>query len=80
MKKITIRVNGNEIPALHGQTLAAAMLNAGVQDFRPEEPERPRLPFCAMGVCMECTATVDGRPAQRTCLVMCEDGMEVELV
>lgn len=76
---MTILVNGKAIKAKPNQTLAAAMLNADITDFRPEERDRPRLPFCAMGVCMECTATVNGQPGQRTCMVMCEDGMEVEL-
>lgn len=69
---MTIRVNGKAIACEEGQSVAAALMNEGLTEFRPG-----RLPYCGMGICMECTATINGRPGQRTCLVMCEDGMEV---
>jgi hypothetical protein len=30
-----------------------------------------------MGICMECRVTVDGVPHQRSCLLLCDAGMEV---
>jgi sarcosine oxidase subunit alpha len=36
-----------------------------------------RAPLCGMGICFECRATVDGVPHQRTCLLMCREGMEI---
>jgi sarcosine oxidase subunit alpha len=36
-----------------------------------------RAPFCGMGICMECRATVNGRQHQRTCQLACAPGMEV---
>ncbi len=37
--------------------------------FRTSVTGEPRAPLCGMGVCMECRATVDGVPHQRTCQV-----------
>jgi sarcosine oxidase subunit alpha len=31
-----------------------------------------------MGICFECRAVVDGIQQQRTCQILCRDGMTVE--
>jgi predicted molibdopterin-dependent oxidoreductase YjgC len=31
--------------------------------------------FCGIGACFDCLLTIDGRPAQRACLVPVRDGM-----
>jgi hypothetical protein len=31
-----------------------------------------------MGICMECRATINGQPFCRTCLIPCEQGMEIQ--
>jgi len=64
---IHFTVDGREVAAESGQTIAAALLAAG---------ERPRL-FCAIGVCFDCAVTVNGVPAQRACLLLPRDGDEV---
>jgi hypothetical protein len=38
----------------------------------------PRQPYCMMGVCFECLATVDGRPNRQLCLETVREGMVVE--
>lgn len=73
-----IRVDGCQVPALKGQTVAAALHAAGIIAWRhnPVTGER-RGAFCGMGVCFECEVTIDGRPHQRACLVHVDEGMTV---
>jgi predicted molibdopterin-dependent oxidoreductase YjgC len=65
-----MQVDGREIEALPGQTVAAALWQAGVVSWRRTRGEgRPRGVFCGIGVCFDCLVTVNGRPNQRACLV-----------
>jgi hypothetical protein len=58
--------------------VAAALTAAGVRAWRTtRRQERPRGLFCGIGVCFDCLLTIDGRPAQRACLVPVRDGMIV---
>jgi sarcosine oxidase subunit alpha len=34
--------------------------------------------MCGMGICFECRAIVDGIAHQRTCQLICREGMRVE--
>ena len=69
--------NGKDIQAPEGSTVAAALLGAGVTHFLTSVTGEPRAPLCAMGVCMECALTIDGRPQQLACQTLCRPGMEV---
>lgn len=69
---------GEEIHAAPGDTLAAALLAAGVDVFRATPVSAaPRAPFCMMGACFECLVNVDGRPAVQACMTEVRDGMAV---
>jgi predicted molibdopterin-dependent oxidoreductase YjgC len=71
----TISVDGRDVPAAPGATVAAAMLNAGITNFRTSVSGEPRGPVCGMGICFECRVTVNGAPNQRACLIACEPDM-----
>ena len=69
--------DGKPIDAFTGETVASALLAAGVRSFRASpRGGSPRTTLCWMGICQECTVVVDGirRPACRTEL---HYGMEV---
>jgi hypothetical protein len=71
----TIEFDGREIPALPGQSIAAALWAEGILAWRTTRVNgRPRGAFCGIGVCFDCLATVNGRPNQRTCLLPAEPG------
>lgn len=70
-------IDGRPVEAAAGTSLAAALLNAGVPGVRTSPRGEARGPWCGMGVCFECRATVDGRPEVRTCMIAVKDGMEV---
>ena len=71
----TVTLDGREITALPGQTVAAALWAAGVTSWRATRGAgRPRGVFCGIGVCFDCLVTVNGRPNQRACLVPARSG------
>jgi predicted molibdopterin-dependent oxidoreductase YjgC len=73
-----IIVNGLEVVARSGETLAAALLAAGFSALQRSSSGEPRGLFCGMGVCYGCLITVNGQPLQRACLTHVEAGMQVE--
>jgi sarcosine oxidase subunit alpha len=78
-RPIKIQVDGKPIEAYEGETVAAAMLAAGILTFRLSRKNRePRGLYCGMGVCFECLVTVDGMHAVQACLTPVVDGMQIE--
>jgi len=69
--------DGQPVTAFAGETLAAALLAAGVPAFGTTRLDAPRLPFCNMGTCFDCAVCVDGRPLVRACLTDVREGMTV---
>jgi len=78
-RPVKINVDGMPIDAYEGETIASALLSAGIRTFRLSPKQRtPRGVFCGMGVCYDCLVTVDGMHAVRACLTPVADGMQVE--
>ena len=76
MTDCLITYAGRTVHARAGQSVAAALIEAGVRSWRvTRQEERPRGVFCGIGVCFDCLLTIDGQPAQRACLVQVRDGM-----
>ena len=75
--QVTLSVNGKPVCVPAGTLVAAAVAQAGVSSFRRSVLHEPRGPLCGMGVCFECLVTINGQPYRRSCLTLCEDGMEV---
>jgi len=74
---VTISVNGKKVSVPPGTILAAAVAQAGVSSFHSSVHGEPRSPLCGMGVCFECSVTINGQAHSRSCLTLCEEGMEV---
>ncbi|MEV1333376.1 (2Fe-2S)-binding protein [Micromonospora costi] len=69
---------GVPVPAEPGQSVAAALIAAGIPAWRTtRRGGRPRGVFCGIGICFDCLITVDGVPDQRACLVAAADGMRL---
>ena len=76
---VAITVDGKPIRARVGDTVAVALLAAGIDHCRTTPVTgAPRAPYCLMGVCFECLVTVDGVGSRQGCLVPVRDGMAVE--
>ncbi|WP_442487421.1 (2Fe-2S)-binding protein [Halomonas litopenaei] len=75
---VTFHFGESTIPARKGETVAAALLAAGVCICRSTPmTESPRAPYCMMGVCFECLMEIDGVPNVQACQVQVRDGMQV---
>ena len=74
--RVRLLVNDVAIAVAQGTTVASAILIACIPTRRSVTGE-PRGPLCGMGICFECRATIDGSPHQRSCQVLCAEGMEV---
>jgi sarcosine oxidase subunit alpha len=76
---VSLKVDSRPIEARAGDTVAAALMAAGLDRFRTTPVnEAPRAPYCMMGVCFDCLVTIDGVGSRQACLVPVRDGMAVE--
>jgi sarcosine oxidase subunit alpha len=77
IKQVQITVNGKSLRVPSGTVVAAAIAQAGISAFRRSVLGHPRGPLCGMGICMECRVKINGQQNCRSCLTLCEEGMEV---
>lgn len=78
-RDIQIRVDGRPLPCRAGMTVAAALLQNGIYQFRTSPSAGgARGPFCMMGACQECAIMIDGR-IQRACQTLVREDMGVTL-
>jgi NADPH-dependent 2,4-dienoyl-CoA reductase/sulfur reductase-like enzyme len=75
---VVIQVNGKSVACRPGDTVAAALTDAGELGCRELADGSARGVFCGMGVCRDCLVTVDGIPGSRACLTPVRDGMRVD--
>jgi sarcosine oxidase subunit alpha len=76
---VTLTVDGRPVAARTGDTVAAALLAAGIDHCRTTPVSgSPRAPYCLMGVCFECLVTIDGVGSRQGCLAPVRDGMRIE--
>jgi hypothetical protein len=77
---VDVIVDGKTLRLPEGEMLAAALLAAGTLTFGTSiNAGEPRGPYCLMGTCFQCAATVDGQPHTRTCRVAVRAGLRVTL-
>ena len=78
-KRVDIFYQGKAIPAFEGDTVASALLAAGIDTFsRSFKYHRRRSVSCMSGQCSRCTMNVDGRMHIKTCQTTVKAGMSVE--
>lgn len=73
---VRLTVNGRALTVPAGATVAVALAIAGAP-CRTSVSGEPRAALCAMGICLECRAMIDGMLHQRSCQIVCRAGMEV---
>lgn len=77
--QVTFTFNATPITASAGDSVAAALLAAGIRVCRTTPVSgAPRGPYCMMGVCFECLVRIDGVGNRQGCLVPVREGMMVE--
>lgn len=69
---------GRVLKAAPGDSVAAALLAAGIVDFRNTTVTgTARGPFCMMGACYDCLVEIDGTPNCQACMVEVTQGLDV---
>ncbi|MEM8853361.1 MAG: FAD-dependent oxidoreductase [Pseudomonadota bacterium] len=74
----TFLFDDRTIHARPGQSVAAALIEAGERGFRTTPKGAERSLFCGMGVCQDCLVEVDGIPNRRACMESPREGMVVK--
>ena len=74
---VHIRYEGRTLACAPGDSVAAALIDAGEYVCREAADGTPRGVFCGMGICQECLVVVDGRPGERACMTTVQEGMVV---
>lgn len=78
MNPVVFTFDGRPVRATEGQTVGAALWDAGVRAWRTTRGAgSPRGLFCGIGICFDCLVTIDGVPNQRACLVPARSGLTV---
>lgn len=73
---IQVTIDQKPMTVAAGSTVAVAITLAGL-NCRTSVTGEPRGPLCAMGICFECRATVNGVAHSRTCQLLCEPAMDI---
>lgn len=77
---VSFSFNGAPVAAFAGETLAAALLAAGIRALGHSRADlSARGMFCAMGVCQECAVLVDETVVE-ACRTEVRDGLVVRSV
>lgn len=79
MNPVFILVDGVAVPAAPGQSVAAALLAAGILHLR-DSPRiaEPRGAFCLVGMCQECIVEIEATHCL-ACQVAIRPGLSVRL-
>lgn len=74
---VAVTVNGARVDVAPGTSVAVAIMMAGAS-CRTSVSGEPRGPLCAMGICFECRAEIDGVAHRRSCQILCLSGMKIK--
>jgi D-hydroxyproline dehydrogenase subunit gamma len=78
-EKVEVTIDGKTASARAGDTVAAALIAAGLDHCRTTPVSgAPRAPYCMMGVCFDCLVTIDGIGNRQGCLIRVRPGMAIE--
>jgi D-hydroxyproline dehydrogenase subunit gamma len=76
-EEIEFTLDGTTVKTTPGTSVAAALLNLGVRQFRRSVGHASRTPLCGMGICFECQLSIDGNSKQKSCQIIVKPGMVV---
>lgn len=75
---VLVEIDGTAFHARTGETVAAAVLAAGMIPSRSSALSgSPRAPYCMMGACFECLVEIDGVPNVQGCMTLVAQGMKI---
>ena len=75
---VLVTIEGHQIKVPASDSVAAAMLAAGIVIARTTPISGAyRGPYCMMGSCFDCLVEIDGVPNQQACQTQVREGMNV---
>ena len=78
MSEYIVLVDGREVEAREGDTVAAVLVRDGRTSWRrTRHGDAPRGLFCGIGACQDCLVTVDGVAGVRACLAAAAPGCAI---
>src|SRR5437763_1987779 len=75
-RRLSVTFEGRAVECVDGDTVAAALVDAGELACRTDRSGGSRGVFCGMGVCQDCVVLVDGVPA-RACMTPARAGSTI---
>jgi len=73
------KFEGDEIPFNEGESIASALLRAGIWQFRESrKSQQPRSLFCGIGHCYDCMVVINENINQRACLLEAREGLSIK--
>jgi len=79
--ELTFYFDGQPIAATIGDSVAAALLGAGITVIGMNRvSNKPCAPRCLIGTCFECLVEIEGKGRYQACLVQARDGMRVRRI
>lgn len=76
----TIKWNGRPIPFVEGQTVAQALLKAGILSYGTSSSGQAFSIFCGIGQCQSCLVEVEGKAVREACLLLCLNGLTLRAI
>jgi len=74
-----VYVDGERVVVEAGETVAAVLLRTAPHFARTTAVKGGRrAPYCMMGVCFDCLASIDGVASVQSCLVEVRQGMQIK--
>ena len=78
-RQFEIEVDGRRVIAYEGETVAAAVIAAGMRTLRrTAKNHHPRGIYCGIGLCYDCLMVINGVPNTRACQTPATPGCRVE--
>ena len=75
---ISINFNGVTYRGFKGQSIASLLFSCGIRGLRNCKNGEERGVFCGMGVCYDCTVSINGINGKRACIEPAIDGLDVK--
>lgn len=76
---VSFTFEGQPCSGREGDSVAAALLGAGVRVFRSTPVNgAERSAFCMIGACFDCLVVIDGTGSRQACLAPLREGMAIE--
>ncbi len=77
-RRFAFELDGQEMVAYEGETVAAALVAANRRAFRrTAKAGQPRGMYCGIGLCFDCLMVIDGVPNTRACQTLATPGCRV---